>query len=133
MNTWYILKLWCTTILLTGPLVTLLFSVAGRNYPNGEDLAVYLLMIPFGFVLSLPSLIVSGGLLLVMDYYTFSPMLTKWSVNVATILGIFATFKVMCGSPAIPLTISYSIAIVLTSFLYRIQYRASSHFNPPHE
>lgn len=121
MNTFYPIKHWLLTLVI-GPVVVALYEVL-FSYSNSilSFLESYPLFIIFGIFFSLPVLIVYYFLFYLLISKPLSTLTIKSILNLVTIIGIVVTFILLGGSVAPDYSISYSIAVVICSWLAKIK------------
>lgn len=116
------------TTLLIGPFMPIFFDA--KSYVEGAPslikffesvLETYPLFLTFGLAFALPTFIL---------YYFFYKLLIGTSIpdigiklllNTEAIIGLIITFKLIDGSYAPTGTLSYAIAVVLSSFFFKLR------------
>ncbi|ANE52299.1 hypothetical protein SY85_19225 [Flavisolibacter tropicus] len=120
-NKLFPLQLWVLTIVL-GPI---LLCIGGAVYDiglldNTKNLEVILLFIPFGLFFSLPTFLV-----VCLAYFLTQEKLPATFVRllliILAIIGVCVTFWLIEGSLAIPLSITYSLTVVISSLFLKVR------------
>jgi hypothetical protein len=117
MNKFYPIQLW----LFIGPILYVFYVILHSG--QGKDLemfALYPIFLIMGLVYSIP--------LFLIFYITFrlfvqkipSTLAIKVFLNILLVIEVFITFKIISGSEALSLSISYSIAVIISSIFLRL-------------
>lgn len=116
----YPLKQFLATILIGSLLIVLhVNEPADRNFDFSHLPGEYLLFLMFSCLFSLPTF---GVYFLVFRFLiskSTPAVITKAILNCVAILGLITTMLIITGSLAIPIIISYSIAIIVSSLFLK--------------
>ncbi|MDB5197452.1 MAG: hypothetical protein JWP88_1823 [Flaviaesturariibacter sp.] len=118
-------KHWLLTLLI-GPLLPYFFGLIYLPLQERGSLETYPLFVMFGIVFSLPVL----GLYCIVfkilnDRNNLPIILNKTILNLTVIIGVFITFQVIKGTIAIPMSMGYSVAAMLSSFFIKLHQKES--------
>ena len=77
--------------------------------------------IGIGLILSSPVLLLCFLFFTIFNKYNASFLVVKLTLITIGIIGVVVTFKLLGGTLSLPLTISYSIAIIISGFISRVR------------
>jgi hypothetical protein len=119
----YPFKHWLSSLLL-GSLIILISDLVKGNNTVDDALGVAMLFFMFGFLFSLPVLVVYLLLYYTLVHLISSSILIKIVLNLVTTIGIFITIRCVGGSMmTIDLALYYSVIAVICSLIFRIKKR----------
>jgi hypothetical protein len=118
----YPIKIWLMSIAFFGPIVMSIMSLwEHRDYlDNPSNIGLIFLFVPFGLVLSLPTLTITFLTFVFAIRQFQSAIVIRLICLTVSVLGVFITFLLLKGSMAPMLTWVYSISVTLSSFLFRV-------------
>ncbi len=128
MNRDYLIRVWLTTI-ITAPIIFMLLSavLAFKTSQADPDTFYFVLFsMLFGFILSIPTLLICILLFSVLEKKLKNPLEFKAAILLVASLGMFLTFFILYGPkyyiPAgLRFSILYGICILLAGFFYRVR------------
>jgi hypothetical protein len=112
-NKFYPLQLWLTTI---GIAPTIMAIIA---FGEGEFAFLFLFML-FALVYLIPVFLICLVTFKLLIQKGLSAILIKVLLNLIALAGVFITFQLIAGSMISLLTLTYSVAIVVSSLFYKI-------------
>src|SRR5579863_1526186 len=121
INATYPFLVWIATIALVAPLLVVshgLFFV--EDYSRSAGDFSWIMLIPFGMVLSLPVLIINYLIFYFLTKKGIKALGVKLILCITSISGILLTFHIIGGSTEYTFDILYSVSVVLPSFLFRV-------------
>ncbi len=126
MNENYPLQHWLTTLLLAPflpPIYEMIFEP--RSGQILSLLEVYFISLVFSFIFSLPTLFIYYLVFRFIAKRNIKPLAMKFILIVLTIMGITITLLLIGGSLVPTLIFAYSLAAILTGFLFKIKKRTN--------
>lgn len=123
----YPYKHWLTSIAV-GPLIYMTYeSFVTENSTFNDFIGTYMLFLTFGLLLSLPVLILYLLLFSLLIKTIGSTLIIKTILNITTVVGIAFTIKLIGGTlMTSSLVAFYSIALVISSFFYKLKKQNSA-------
>jgi hypothetical protein len=116
MNKNYPFVFWVFTILI-GPLLWIIFEIIMNGQKAVSMFETLPAFIGIGLILSSPVLLLCFLIFTIFNKYTAPFLVVKLTLITVGIIGVAVTFKLIGGTLSFPLTISYSIAIIISGFI----------------
>lgn len=120
-NNSYPYKHWLTTLTIA-PLMIMIYDFLNGNNNFNDAIGIFVLFVIFGFLFSLPVVVLYLLLFTILIKRVDSVLLIKIILNVFTILGVLLSIKTIGGTMMTPaLSMHYSVALILCSFFFKIK------------
>lgn len=107
----------CVFTILIGPLIWIIFEII----VSAEKAASMLMTLPafiiLGLIMSSPVLLLCFLVFTIFNNYNASYWATKITLITIGIIGVVLTFNLLGGSLTFPLTVSYSIAAIISGLI----------------
>lgn len=121
-NNWYPFQVWISTIVIGGPV---LISIIGQFYGNGlvsfiQNFSWNMVFIPFGIFYSLPVLGLYYIVYRSLIRKEISPLIIKIILCLLCVAGIVVTLNLIHGSMVPFLSLTYSVSVVFSSFVFKV-------------
>jgi hypothetical protein len=121
MSRYYPIKHWLTTLMI-GPLLLGIYEAIRASDRNvWGELQTYPLFLVLGLVYSFPVFLMYCLAFNLLIKTTATPWLIKTILNTGAIACVFISFKIIGGSLALTLSIAYSMALLISSFFFKVQ------------
>lgn len=111
---------WILTIII-GPFLWIIYEILINEQNAGSMFEVIFALIGVGLIFSLPTLALNVLVFQILIKITSSIFLIKFILITIGVTGIIVTFKLVGGTLALNLTLSYSISLIITGLLIRLQ------------
>jgi hypothetical protein len=111
---------WILTIII-GPFLWIIYEILINEQNAGSMFEVIFAFIGVGLIFSLPSLAINVFVFQLLIKITSSLFLIKFILISIGVIGIIVTFKLIGGTLALNLTLSYSISLIIAGLLIRLQ------------
>ena len=120
-NNFYPIKHWLITLAIGFLLLAFYEALFSSNIDAIGLLQTYPLFFMFGLFLSLPVLLFYFIAFKILAKTIASPLTIKGILNIAAVIGVVVTFRIIDGSLTMSLSITYSIAILFSSLFIRLK------------
>jgi len=123
LNYWFPLKAWLTTVIIIGPLLLTIFgslNITERFIHEWSDLWIIVVIILYGLVFSLPTLLVSYLVFIQLNPKRTLPVWAKIIIGTVAVLGAIITFRLMGGFMTPIIFVSYTAASILSCLPYKV-------------
>jgi hypothetical protein len=125
-NYWYPIQAWLTSTIFIAPLISSIITISyGGRDPVIEAFTMAYLLILFGLILSVPTIILLYFLFLVAIHFNLSTILIKLLTIIISIAGVIITLEIFGGSMVPTLQIVYSISAVISCLPYNVYKKIS--------
>lgn len=121
MDSFYPIRHWLLTLAIAPVIVALYAYLISNDTSMFSLLEAYALFFIIGLIFSIPMLLVYYLIFYFLIRKPLSALTIKSILNLATIAGILVTFYVIGGSATPDYSISYSIAVVVSSWLIKLK------------
>ncbi|MBE8727663.1 hypothetical protein [Flavobacterium hungaricum] len=120
MNWIYLVRLWIL-MLISGPIVFMIEMAIATQNPSGSNLFTnikfYFLALVIGGLFSIPTFLFAISLFVFLENHNLKSNYIKVILTSTFVIGIFLTLKIIGGTIAMNIAVSYSIpAIIIGSF-----------------
>ena len=107
--------------IIIGPFLWIIYEILINEQNAGSMFEVIFAFIGVGLIFSLPSLAINVFVFQLLIKITSSLFLIKFILISIGVIGIIVTFKLIGGTLALNLTLSYSISLIIAGLLIRLQ------------
>jgi hypothetical protein len=111
---------WILTIII-GPFLWIIYEILINEQNAGSMCEVIFAFIGVGLIFSLPSLAINVLVFQLLIKITSTVFHIKFILISIGVIGIIVTFQLIGGTLALNLTLSYSISLIITGLLIRLQ------------
>ncbi|MFD1601498.1 hypothetical protein ACFSJW_15755 [Flavobacterium artemisiae] len=118
----YLIRLWLFTIIY-GPIIFLIkiFLETSNGSNLFSNMQFYVLAFVLGGLFSIPTFVFAAVFFIFLENHNLKRNFIKAALTLTFIAGIFATLRIINGSVAMDIALSYSIAALIVGISFRLK------------